>query len=178
MLTPAQDSECYICFSFRGGVVRLGRNFGDHFPDITLGFCGGTEDQWLWLGCDAAYRLEALCECSFVIRYHKQCPVPRDLVAEWLLGLHLVRHPVGSDARLISLLQLLVTRFGTRTATGYELPFLLSHSRMAELIGATRSTVTRQLIALRNDGLLQVSQTKESLLLSPAMLEDCTIPAV
>ena len=97
---------------------------------------------------------------------------PRDLIAEWLLDLHLVRHPVGTDARLATLLRLLVARFGIRTAEGYRLPFSLGHARLAELICATRSTVTRQLVLLRQAGQIRQDEPAGGLLLTAAFVEE------
>ena len=78
------------------------------------------------------------------------------MLMQWLIALHLVRHPVGTEARLVALFQLLVMQFGIRRSDGYLLPFTIPHSRLAELIGATRSTVTRQINALRQQSELQL----------------------
>jgi CRP-like cAMP-binding protein len=82
-----------------------------------------------------------------------------------------VRHPVGTDARLAALLRLLVSRFGIRTAEGYRLPFSLGHTRMAELICATRSTVTRQLMLLSQAGQVRQEDTAGGLLLMPSFVQ-------
>ena len=65
------------------------------------------------------------------------------------MALHVVRHPVKADERLFNLLKLLVYRLGRRTKEGCTLSFLLSHSRLAEIIGTTRSTVSRSMAKLR-----------------------------
>jgi hypothetical protein len=44
----------------------------------------------------------------------------------------------------------------TRRSDGYLLPFTIPHSRLAELIGATHSTVTRQINGPRQQGELQL----------------------
>ena len=87
------------------------------------------------------------------------------------MDLHLVRHPVGAEARLIALFQLLVSRFGIRRGDGYFLPFPLGHSRIAELIGATRSTVTRQLTILKDQKDLYLNETDGKLLFSARLIE-------
>jgi len=94
----------------------------------------------------------------------------QDLIAQWLLDLHLVRHPVGSSIRSSSRLQLLATRFGQRTVEGYCLPFLLTHSRIAELIGVTRSTVTRLFSRLKAQGKLVINEPEGVLVLSPTLM--------
>ena len=92
----------------------------------------------------------------------------------WLFDLHLVRHPVGAEARLVALLQLLVSRFGIRRGDGYLLPMPLAHARIAELIGATRSTVTRQISLLRRLNHLQLIDPDGIFLLSEQLVESTT----
>ncbi len=92
-----------------------------------------------------------------------------------LIALHLVRHPVGTEARLVALFQLLVMQFGIRRSDGYLLPFTIPHSRLAELIGATRSTVTRQINALRQQGDLQLWEDG-AVLFSDRLIEQKILP--
>ena len=92
-----------------------------------------------------------------------------------LIALHLVRHPVGTEARLVALFQLLVMQFGIRRSDGYLLPFTIPHSRLAELIGATRSTVTRQINALRQQGDLRIS-SDDGLMFGDSLIEDNPLP--
>lgn len=92
-----------------------------------------------------------------------------------LIALHLVRHPVGTEARLVALFQLLVMQFGIRRSDGYLLPFTIPHSRLAELIGATRSTVTLQIKALRQQGDLRISGD-EGLMFGDTLIEDNPLP--
>ena len=177
-MTHRVEPYCFVRLVFSEGVARLGASFGERFSDITLGFCGCGEEQWVRVPSSITYLVEALCPCSLEVSYSLHCPVDPDLTWQWLFDLHLVRHPVGAEARLVYLLQLLVNRFGTRSTKGYELPFTLSHARMGELIGATRSTVTRQITALRDRGLLQLSGGgKERMLLSPALIENDPFPS-
>ena len=75
-----------------------------------------------------------------------------------------------SEDRLKSLLKLLITRLGKRTAEGYKLQFLLSHSRLAEMIGTTRSTVSRSLGALRSKGIISIDEMKEELITNDSEL--------
>ena len=98
----------------------------------------------------------------------------QDLV-KWLIDLHLVRYPVGSESRLVLLLQLLVNHFGIRRSDGYFLPFHLGHSRMAELIGSTRSTVSRLVNVLRSNEDLHVCKSGGNFLLSPRLVESSYI---
>lgn len=94
---------------------------------------------------------------------------------QWLIALHLVRHPVGTEARLVALFQLLVMQFGIRRSDGYLLPLTIPHSRLAELIGATRSTVTRQINALRQQDELRLWEDG-AVLFSDRLIEQKPLP--
>lgn len=63
----------------------------------------------------------------------------------------------------------------TRRRDGYLLPFTIPHSRLAELIGATRSTVTRQINALRQQGDLQLWEDG-AVLFSDRLIEQKILP--
>ena len=161
--------------SFHNGVGRIAGSFGSSFPDITLAFCGNHETNWIRLPGDSQLLIEALTNCVIEFHYQNSCPLHHDLMWQWLFDLHLVRHPVGSEARLVSLFQLLVSRFGIRRGDGYFLPFALGHSRIAELIGATRSTVTRQITILRQQNDLLLNEPDGEFLLSARLMESSLI---
>ncbi|HGY5553589.1 MAG TPA: helix-turn-helix domain-containing protein [Prochlorococcus sp.] len=155
-------------------MARLSGCFGDHLSDVTLAFCGDAEAGWLRLPYDNTFLLEALTNSSLELQYSDRLPIEQDLLWKWLFDLHLVRHPVGAEARLITLFQLLVNRFGIRRGDGYLLPIPLGHARIAELIGATRSTVTRQISQLRKLNHLQLIEPDGIFLLSAPLVESTT----
>jgi CRP-like cAMP-binding protein len=101
-----------------------------------------------------------------------------DFLQEWIFRLFTVRHPIKSEDRLKSLLKLLITRLGKRTSEGYKLQFLLSHSRLAEMIGATRSTVSRSLGALKDKGVISIDEMKEELVVKDSELIPTTATRV
>ncbi len=141
-------------------------------PDVTLAFCGAQDESfWVRLPVETNFLLEALTETFLEINYFEDSKSEDDLLCKWMFDLHLVRHPVGADARLIALLKLLVNHFGIRRGDGYFLPFSLGHARMAELIGTTRSTVTRQISILRKQHDLQIIDPEGSFLLSARLVE-------
>lgn len=82
--------------------------WGDSFPDITLAFCGTSGASWLRLPEGISCLLEALTDSVLELHYADHCPFAQDLVEQWLLDLHLVRHPVGAEARLASLVSISV----------------------------------------------------------------------
>jgi len=151
----------------------VGRVYGEEtllLPSMSLAFCGSFETSWLWLTPSATWFLEALTSMSLQVERVPATPAGADLIAEWQLDLHRVRHPVGADRRVIEVLRLLIQHFGIRVSRGYRLSFVLSHGRIAELIGVTRSTVTHQLTLLREQGLLSVDRLG-SLMAAPALIE-------
>ncbi len=176
LLSSQTDQSRYVHLFFQHGIARLSGSFGDHFPDITLAFCGDSESSWLRLPDGSHFLLEALTNSSIGLHYADNCPREQDLLWDWLFDFHLVRHPVGAEARLVALLKLLIGRFGIRRREGYELPFPLGHARMAELIGATRSTVTRQITLFRNKNDLQLIEPSGTFLLSARLIESA--PAI
>jgi hypothetical protein len=157
------------------GIGRIAAGFsqpgGRRCSDVTLAFTASGDCPWLCLPAASSCLLEAQTPLRCELQPVAHCPVTPDLISDWLLELHLVRHPVGADLRLRSLLQLLVQRFGRRCAHGYQLPLALGHARLAELIGSTRSTVTRQISQLRHQGLLSSEAGGETLLLTPELVE-------
>ncbi|WP_236072568.1 helix-turn-helix domain-containing protein [Prochlorococcus marinus] len=171
LLSSQTDQSRYVRLFFQQGIARISGSFGDHFPDITLAFCGDSESSWLRLPDCSNFLLEALTNSSIGLHYADNCPKDQDLLWDWLFDFHLVRHPVGAEARLVALLKLLIGRFGIRRSEGYELPFPLGHARMAELIGATRSTVTRQITLFRNKNDLQIIEPGGTFLLSARLIE-------
>ena len=171
LLSSQTDQSRYVRLFFQQGIARISGSFGDHFPDITLAFCGDSESSWIRLPDCSNFLLEALTNSSIGLHYADNCPKDQDLLWDWLFDFHLVRHPVGAEARLVALLKLLIGRFGIRRSEGYELPFPLGHARMAELIGATRSTVTRQITLFRNKNDLQLIEPGGTFLLSARLIE-------
>jgi CRP-like cAMP-binding protein len=70
---------------------------------------------------------------------------------EALLG---IVHQRSTATRLLNLLRWLAERFGDRSTEGWRIELNLTHQVLAELIGATRVTVTRQLNEFEQAGQL------------------------
>ena len=62
-------------------------------------------------------------------------------------------------------LNLLASRLGKRTSEGLLLEFLLPHGRVAEIIGTTRSTVSRTIRTLRKKDTLVIDELKNQILI-------------
>ena len=170
--SPFLKSSC-VHLAFQKGIGRFSISLENYDDDITLGFCGNSPSEWIRLPKGASLLLEALSDCILNFSYEDNCPIHEDLLMQWLFDFHLVRHPVGADARLVSLIRLLVMRFGIKENKNdsYLLPFNLGHARMAELIGATRSTVTRQITRLRQNKFLLVDEVSGRYVFTGSLIE-------
>jgi len=84
---------------------------------------------------------------------------------DWVLQLHIIRYERNAENRVMKLLQLLTKRLGKRTSKGLLLEHTLSHARIAEIVGSTRSTVSRTISKLRKAELIYVDKFKNQLIL-------------
>ena len=100
-----------------------------------------------------------------------------DPVNEWTLQLLRIRHLGSAELRLHALLGLLVQRLGRRCGPWCDLPFRLTHERIAELIGTTRVTTTRLLSRIRRQQLLAVGAGQSGLRLAPALVDSAPLAA-
>ena len=139
---------------------------------MTLGFCGDKEINAIRLIPYTNLIIEALSDCFLDVQYIQNCSVDHDLILKWLIDLHLVRHPVSSEARLILFFKLLINKFGIRRCDGYLLPLIIGHARIGEVIGTTRSTVTRQISLLKQQKFLISLEPQGQFLFSEKIIED------
>ena len=100
-----------------------------------------------------------------------------DAVNEWTLQLLRIRHLGNAEMRLQALLALLVTRLGRRCGNWCDLPFRLTHERIAELIGTTRVTTTRLMSRFRTAELVMVPSGSPGLRLAPTLVESAPFAA-
>jgi len=171
MLRTTEREESLFSLRTERGVGRLATINEIKKSDITLGFTGASTCEWLITPKTGPITIEALTPLEILVTPADSVQLENELIRHWLWDFHHVRHPVGAMARLNALLQLMVTRFGRRTSEGYTLPFYLSHSRVAELIGVTRSTATRLLNIQRQQGQLCVDGLSGTYVIAPSMIE-------
>ncbi len=151
-------------FVVRSGAVLLRQGSGEHIVTLDvcgrgamLGLAGHTEAEAV-VHEDAALLVIPRSEFeTWMARNPTVVPAVLELVAEHgrRLATRLVlvsRH--GSKGRLAMLLLDLGTRFGVRDSRGTILDVRLTHREMAELIGATRETVSVAIIELRDAGVI------------------------
>ncbi|MEI7951659.1 MAG: helix-turn-helix domain-containing protein [Synechococcaceae cyanobacterium ELA182] len=127
--------------------------------------------------CSEGVCLEALTPLSFRSDGQAQPGQGFDAVNEWTLQLLRIRHLSSAEQRLHALLSLLVRRLGRRCGAWCDLPFRLTHDRIAELIGTTRVTTTRLISRIRQEELLAVPRDQPGLRLAPALVESAPLAA-
>jgi hypothetical protein len=125
--------------------------------------------------CSEGVCVEALTPLSFCRHGLSVEGVGFDAVNEWTLQLLRIRHLGNAETRLHALLALLVRRLGRRCGPWCDLPFRLTHERIAELIGTTRVTTTRLLSRFRNANLLLVPAGEAGLRLAPSLVESAPL---
>ena len=157
------------------GIIRLSTVENESNPEITVALMSPLDDCTFCHPSSENIQIEAITDSVIKINNeHKVHEAGDDFLQEWIFRLFTVRHPIKSEDRLKSLLKLLITRLGKRTSEGYKLPFLLSHSRLAEMIGATRSTVSRSLGALKGKGIISIDEMREELVINDSELISTT----
>lgn len=167
-LVSPRDGVLFARLIVSHGVLRLSASYGAPLDDITLAFAGRGQSELVRLDHDRAYVLEAVADSELELEYHGSSTCAPELITTWLLSFNLIRHHLSAEQRISKLLYLLAKQFGSPSQRGISIPFTLPHTRLAELIGCTRPTVTRQLISLRERGELHISETDNSMLLIPS----------
>ena len=162
---------CFCELATTYGIGRVGVVAAIGRSEITVGFVGAERREWIQRPAAAELSIEALTTLHLEIKPISNNSTGQELIGQWLWDLHFVRHPVGAMARLKAFMQLMLVRFGHRTIDGYVLPFQLSHSRLAEVIGVTRSTATRLLSLMRQQGQISINTADSSLLVSPLVMD-------
>jgi hypothetical protein len=125
--------------------------------------------------CSEGVCIEALTPLSFSRHALLSDTAGFDPVNEWTLQLLRIRHLGNAEKRLHALLSLLARRLGRRRGAWCDLPFRLTHERIAELIGTTRVTTTRLLSRIRGAELLQVPAGDPGLRLAPSLVESAPL---
>jgi hypothetical protein len=127
--------------------------------------------------CSEGVCVEALTPLCFRSQAEPREGHGFDPVNEWTLQLLRIRHLGSAEQRLHALLALLVRRLGRRCGAWCDLPFRLTHERIAELIGTTRVTTTRLISRIRAADLLEVPSGEPGLRLAPTLVENSPLAA-
>ena len=138
-----------------------------------IGFFG---PEWVKLEKDRLrnfdLRLEALNEVKFKITSTHDSTNEVDSIFHnhWLLILCMIKSSTQVEIRICRLIAILVFTFGRRNKESYTLPFELSHSQIALLVGCTRSTVTRQIGFMKNKGMISSDKNNYGILVSEKLI--------
>ena len=157
------------------GIIRLSTVANEVNPEITVALISSLDNCTFHHPNSENLQIEAIKDTVIKITNEQKIHTASDdFLQEWIFQLYRVRHPIKTEERLKSLLRLLIFKIGSRTAEGYKLEFLLSHSRLAEMIGATRSTVSRSLGALKDKGIISIDEMKGELVANNSQLISTT----
>ena len=157
-----------IKISVKTGVIRIGaeQTETDNACDVTLAFACRADDCEFNYPEELDIRIEAITDTTyFVERINQRDFKNQDSILDWIIQLHIVRHETNLENRLMKLFQLLTTRLGKRTSQGLLLDYTLPHSRIAEMIGSTRSTVSRTISTLRKTKRIYIDELKSQIIL-------------
>ena len=157
-----------IKISVKKGVIRIGaeQTETDNACDVTLAFACRADDCEFNYPKELDIRIEAITDTTyFVERINQRDFKNQDSILDWIIQLHIVRHETNLENRLMKLFQLLTTRLGKRTSQGLLLDYTLPHSRIAEMVGSTRSTVSRTISTLRKTKRIYIDELKNQIIL-------------
>ena len=149
----------------QNGFIRLSSACTEDSDDITMALMSNVEEGTIWYPDSITLQAEAIKPTKLEINYHNQRFYEgNDYLCDWIMLLHWVRHPIKTDDRLMRLIAVMSQRLGRRTIDGYKIEFLLPHARLGEIIGATRSTVSRTLGTLRKQEKIIIDDENKELI--------------
>ena len=155
-----------IEITVKSGVIRIAVNQPKHAEDITLAFaCRADSFKFHYPG-DLEIRIEAITDTTYLVEsISKIESYTSDALMDWIIQLHIVRHETNLENRLMKFFGLLTTKLGKRTSEGLLLEHTLSHARIAEIVGSTRSTVSRTISTLRKNHKIYIDEMKGQMIL-------------
>ena len=160
---PKAGEEIEI--TVKNGFIRIAANQSKN-EGITLAFACKTDSLKFHYPGDLEISIEAITDATYFVKtINKTESNANDSIMEWIIGLHIVRHEKNLESRLMKFFELLMTRLGRRTSEGLLLEHKLSHARIAEIVGSTRSTVTRTISALRKREKIYIDELKGHIIL-------------
>ena len=149
----------------QNGFIRLSSACTEDSDDITMALMSNVEEGTIWYPDSITLQAEAIKPTKLEINYHiEKFYEGNDYLCDWIMLLHWVRHPIKTDDRLMRLIAVMSQRLGRRTIDGYKIEFLLPHARLGEIIGATRSTVSRTLGTLRKQEKIIIDDENKELI--------------
>ena len=150
----------------KSGVIRIAASQSKNAEDITLAFaCKADIFKFHYPG-DLDITIEAITDTKYLVdSISKIKSDTSDAIMDWIIQLHIVRHEINLENRLMKFFRLLTTKLGKRTQEGLLLEHTLSHARIAEIVGSTRSTVSRTIGTLRKTQQIYIDELKGHIIL-------------
>ena len=155
-----------IEITVKSGAIRIAATQSNNAEDITLAFaCRADVFRFNYPG-DLEITIEAIADTTYLAASISKIESnTSDAIMDWIIQLHIARHETNLEKRLMMFFKLLITRLGKRTTEGILLEHTLSHARIAEIIGSTRSTVSRTISSLRKSQQIYIDELKGHIIL-------------
>ena len=159
---PGEDIEITV----KSGVIRIAAIQSKNAEDITLAFTCRTDIFKFNYPRDLEITIQAITDTTYFVESRKKTESnTSDAIMDWIIQLHIVRNEANLESRLMKFFELLITRLGKRTPEGLLLEHTLPHARIAEIVGSTRSTVSRTISALRKSEQIYIDELKSQIIL-------------
>ena len=155
-----------IEITVKSGIIRIAANQPKNAEDITLAFaCRADIFKFHYPG-DIDITIEAITDTSYLVESKSNTESDTsDALMDWIIQLHIVRNETNLENRLMKFFILLTTKLGKRTSEGLLLEHTLSHGRIAEIVGSTRSTISRTISTLRKSQQIYIDELKGQIIL-------------
>ena len=148
------------------GIIRIVANQSKNAEDITLAFACRADVLKFDYPEYLEIKIEAITDATyFVESSSKRDFNTSDSIMDWIIQLHIMRHETNMEGRLMKFFELMMTKLGKRTPEGLLLEHTLSHARIAEIVGSTRSTVSRTISSLKKSKLIYVDELKNQIII-------------
>ena len=148
------------------GVIRIAASQPKNEEDITPAFTCRTDIFKFHYPRDLEITIQAVTDTTYFVESRNRTESKTsDAIMDWIIQLHIVRNEANLESRLMKFYKLLMTRLGKRTPEGLLLEHTLSHARIAEIVGSTRSTVSRTISALRKSKQIYIDELKSQIIL-------------
>ena len=155
-----------IEITVKSGVIRIAAIQSKNAEDITLAFTCRTDIFKFHYPRDLEITIQAITDTTYFVESRKKTESnTSDAIMDWIIQLHIVRNEANLESRLMKFFELLITRLGKRTPEGLLLEHTLPHARIAEIVGSTRSTVSRTISALRKSEQIYIDELKGQIIL-------------
>ena len=150
----------------KSGVIRIGASQSKNAEDITLAFACKSDIFKFHYPRGLDITIEAITDTTYLVEAISKIESnTSDAIMDWIIQLHIVRHETNLENRLMKFFRLLTTKLGKRTQEGLLLEHTLSHARIAEIVGSTRSTVSRTISTLRKTQQIYIDELKAQIIL-------------